>query len=871
MQERLFYSNVPMAPGHQIYLDRPQVHGLLEMAVQSPIVTVTAGAGYGKTQAVYSFVRKFNAITAWIQFSERDNLGERFWENFTRAVEFIDKGTAVKLRDLEFPDTDQKFERYMRVPNRDIYPDRKYLFVYDDFHLIRDPGVLRFLERSITTPFSNITSILISRTEPRINSIPLLSKGYLAQITEDDLRFTADETQEYFRLQQVDASPDAAATVCRDTEGWAFAIHLAALAIKKEPAGKRYAPSSVKANIFKLIESEVFSLISEDLRKFLIKISLIEHLSRDILSDIAGDTGVLEELERLGSFVRYDPYLNAWRVHHLFLEYLSGRQGELSEEEKREVYGKAARWCVENNLKIDAFSYYEKAGAYDEFLELSYTLPPILPNRMAAFLLEILERAPDSVFQENPLAYILQTRFLFTLKQFDRASAGLKEIITQLEAEASSPFNNRALTGCYTNLGVIGMITSMHTCDYNYVSCFERAYHYSRLSGHILTGPHTVLPLSSYLCRVSSPEKGEAERYNEAIAAMVPYISDANGGICYGLDDMAWAELAFFRADMASAEQMAYQALFKAQKKNQYEIASRALFYLIRINLFYGIPEKIEELLKLMEAQLEEERYLNRYTDYDIQTGWFYTHIGQPSRVASWLKNDFEESDLNPILFGQETLVRVKYYITQKQHIKALRLIENDKDEYGLGAFLFGKIGHKLIEAMCFYDMKDISWAISSLEEAYRLAAPNGLDMIFIEQGKRTRALVSAVLKRKCSIPRDWLEKILRLSSAYAKKLYTVAEKFRDEQYDDKALSVILSRREMLVFQGLSRGLTREELAEDENISINTVKSVIRSVYNKLGAVNRADAVRIATGMGILQNSDPVNDTLKHGKKFNNS
>jgi LuxR family maltose regulon positive regulatory protein len=140
-----------------------------------------------------------------------------------------------------------------------------------------------------------------------------------------------------------------------------------------------------------------------------------------------------------------------------------------------------------------------------------------------------------------------------------------------------------------------------------------------------------------------------------------------------------------------------------------------------------------------------------------------------------------------------------------------------------------------------------------ALEEAYALSAPNGLDVFFIEQGKRTRTLFTAILKDKgCSIPRDWLEKILRASSAYAKKLYVVAEKFRDMQYQDARAAVFLSRRELSVFKGLSRGLTREELAEEGDISINTVKSVIRSVYNKLGAVNRADAVRIGTGMGLL-------------------
>jgi LuxR family maltose regulon positive regulatory protein len=56
----------------------------------------------------------------------------------------------------------------------------------------------------------------------------------------------------------------------------------------------------------------------------------------------------------------------------------------------------------------------------------------------------------------------------------------------------------------------------------------------------------------------------------------------------------------------------------------------------------------------------------------------------------------------------------------------------------------------------------------------------------------------------------------------------------------------------MEILTGLSQGLTREELAVASSISVNTVKSVIRSIYNKMGAINRADAVRIATAMGIL-------------------
>ncbi|MDR1596464.1 MAG: LuxR C-terminal-related transcriptional regulator [Treponema sp.] len=874
MPERLFYSNVPVLPENQVYLERPQVYDLLEKAVKSPVVMVTAGAGYGKTQAVYSFVRKYNAVTVWLQLFERDNLGWRFWENFSRAFEFINRDFAEKLRKTDFPDTEQKFEQYLRIPNNDIDAVRKYIFVYDDFHLIHDPSVLRFIEHTVTTAFPNTSFILISRTEPGINTVPLLSKGYLTRISQDDLRFTPDETREYFRIQGLNVQSDVYTNVHRDTDGWAFAIHLAFLSIKSalqsaEAPNIHSVASSVKRNIFKLMESEIFSVVSENLRKFLIKISLIDQKTTDILSKLASPE-ILDELGRIGSFVHYNPYLNTWRIHHLFLEHLQKKQGELSAEEKREVYITAAEWCAENNFKMDALSYFEKAGAYDKFLEIVYSLPQLLPNRLAKFLLEILDRAPESLFRETPQASIVRMRILIVLERFEEASAGLLDIINRLEAEAPGIYNKRILKDCYANLGLIGFVTCLHTRDYSYVRYFERSCHYYEVSGRADTGFQPVAPLSSYLCRVNSAKGGEIERYIRATAEMVSYVSRTNKGISYGMDDLAWAELAFFRNEREQAEQMAYQALYKAQEKNQYEIVSRAVFYLIRINLFKGNFEKIENLLVILEAQLEEPDYVNRYIYYDIHTGWFYSHIGQPDRLASWLKNDFVESDLSSLSFGLEVMVRGKYHYVRGDYRKAVWVIEKYKSKYGLSGFLFGKLAHLIMKAICLNALKDIPGAIRALEKAYALALPNRLDMPFLEQGKITQSLFIATLNYKdCSIPRDWLERMLRSSSAYAKKLYVVSERFRNRQYEDAVPPVFLSRRELLVFKGLSRGLTREELAKEENVSINTVKSIIKSVYNKLGAVNRADAVRIATSMGILKNSDPESDNYRHGKKFN--
>ncbi|GHV87538.1 hypothetical protein AGMMS50255_8340 [Spirochaetia bacterium] len=103
-------------------------------------------------------------------------------------------------------------------------------------------------------------------------------------------------------------------------------------------------------------------------------------------------------------------------------------------------------------------------------------------------------------------------------------------------------------------------------------------------------------------------------------------------------------------------------------------------------------------------------------------------------------------------------------------------------------------------------------------------------------------------------LPVSWLEECRRNAAAYAKKLYAAAELFGGPAAENTgskrtaAIPAALSRRERAVLSHLSQGFTREEIAAAQGLSINTIKSTIRSIYNKLGALNQADAIRVAAG-----------------------
>jgi LuxR family maltose regulon positive regulatory protein len=869
---------MPLAPGNQVYLERPQIYRLLERQVKNPVVVVNAGAGYGKTHSVYAFVRGYRAFTIWMQFSERDNVSERFWENFTAMIATADRKAAEKLEKIDFPETDRQFERYLEIPLDEIPPVGRCIFVYDDFHLVRNPAVLRFMERSITSPFPNITSILISRTEPVIDLGKLHSRGRLGRVTEEDLRFSREEMLEYFRIQQITPPSQTVSSIYRDTEGWAFAVHLAGLSLKHAPPGAPYVSQAMRLNIFKLLESEIMASVSGDLRKFLIKLSLIDYLAPDLLLRIAsgGDAGgaaaagggitdtptgadsggaLLDEMERLISFISFDVYQNAYQIHHLFLEYLSEKQAELSEDEKRGVYRLAAEWCAANNQKANAVTYYEKAGDYEQLLDVVATMPPVLPDRTARMLLEIMERAPPEIYDRIAHAHVQRTGLYLTLELFDKSREELLAVIADLEGRPPSPAAYRTLTGCYNLLGFLGMNTCPYTRDYDYVHCFEKARRYYDLNRFETRPPMSMMPLCSYLCRVNSEEAGEMEKYIEAISASIPCTAMTLGGLGTGVDDLCRGELAFFRGDIAGAEQFFLRGLQNARKTDQFETESRALFYLLRISLARGNYEALGDALRQMEAQLAEEYYPTRFTNHDILTGWYYAHIGRTDRLAPWLKNDFEESDLNSIVFGLEVLVKAKYHFSEKRYPAALAVLESWETRNSRWTFVLGKIEKKALEAVCRYHLKDKDAAFAALAEACRLSLPNAVVMPFAELGKHMRALAHAALREKApSLPRDWLEKIRLQAAAYAKKLFAAAEQSRlpASPADPAQGMPRLSRREMGVLANLSQGMTQEEIAGISSISVNTVKSVVRSVYNKLGAVNKADAIRIAASRGLV-------------------
>ncbi|MCL2069584.1 MAG: LuxR C-terminal-related transcriptional regulator [Treponema sp.] len=826
------------------HFERSRLNQLFSEAVRHPLVLVCAGAGYGKTSAVYDFVTEHQIPTAWMQISERDNVAERFWENYAHAWSQIDAAFANAIGKIGFPGTDEKQSQYQALAHKFLSPLERRIFVVDDVHLLENPAILRLSERIVNNLVTGTTTIWISRCTPRGNMADMLSKGQIFNVSESDLCFTNNELANYFRRLGILPQPECLREVMQDTEGWAFAINLIARSYQKAPGYGGYLRNAMKTNIFRVMETEIWCELSERVQCFLVRLSLIDHLSFDLIELLTGgDLDLIAELERQNAYMRRDSFINAYLIHPLFLEFLSTKQVFLSDEQKRETYEISGQWCNINGFNIDALSYYEKIGDYGKIIALLYAMPAQMPYDIAKYCLGIFERAPEEAYDKVLYLALTHVRCSMRVGLWKKAT----ELAEYYEARflalpEESPFRNANLGGLYLLMSYLRNFLCLSDEVFDFDIYLEKFCQCKGIPDALRTHSTRVRVLGPWVNANGSSRKGAPEEYIKAVSRAAAYMPKIFAGFMSGEEELLRGELAFFQGELSVAEAFIAQALVKAREHRQFEIQHRALLYSIRLGIAQGNYLKAEDAIKEMKSQLNETEYTNRYVNYDIALALYYYAIGLQDKMPDSIKQNILPYSHPSFIENLENQLKIRYCYMSRNYPPALAYIREMKQRE---SYLFGRVAMLAMEACIHYKMKDKTKAFETLIEAYETASPNGIIMPFIELAKDMRTLSSSALKEAgMAIPRAWLEMINRKSASFAKRqAHAVAEYRQTNRLDG---SIVLSPRETEILRDLSHGLSRAEIAASRSLSINTVKMVINNIYSKLGAENVADLIRIA-------------------------
>lgn len=131
--------------------------------------------------------------------------------------------------------------------------------------------------------------------------------------------------------------------------------------------------------------------------------------------------------------------------------------------------------------------------------------------------------------------------------------------------------------------------------------------------------------------------------------------------------------------------------------------------------------------------------------------------------------------------------------------------------------------------------------AASHLERALTLAETDGLIRVFLDAGRGIRALLTVM------IAPDGPHASFRGTLLHRFDIQPTATWKAPEQ------QTRLTRSERAVLRYLPSHLTNEEIAQDLCLSVNTVKSHLRTLYRKLGVTSRREAIARALQLELLR------------------
>jgi LuxR family maltose regulon positive regulatory protein len=157
-----------------------------------------------------------------------------------------------------------------------------------------------------------------------------------------------------------------------------------------------------------------------------------------------------------------------------------------------------------------------------------------------------------------------------------------------------------------------------------------------------------------------------------------------------------------------------------------------------------------------------------------------------------------------------------------------------------------------VLHALAHQAQGDVPFALAPLERALTLAEPEGYVRIFVDEGPRMAELLTRMKAEGGRHQEYYTHKLL---AAFGKR--TSVHPFDTAQDKLSALSPQplvepLSERELEVLRLLGTELSGPEIARQLLVSLSTMRTHTRNIYNKLEVNNRRAAVRRAEELDLL-------------------
>ncbi|MGY1726400.1 LuxR C-terminal-related transcriptional regulator [Geodermatophilus sp. SYSU D01062] len=320
----------PPEPGEATVL-RPRLTTALSRAVQrSPLTLVSGPAGSGKTVLAASWARSRpdDDPVAWLTVDDYDDAAA-FWSYVVGALESVGLARAG-LSSLE-PGEPEPPGFVPSLAGRVAALPRPVTLVVDDADHVRDRSIGTGLDLLVRHSGGRLRLVLCARADPPVPLHQYRLAGTVSEIRADELAFTVDETRELFAAMGVPVSPEVARRLHGEAQGWAVGLRLAGAALAQGASPEHLVTSLAQddGSVAQYLFAEVLQRQPAPVRRFMLRVSVTAELWPDLVDRLCGrpiGRRVLAGLARANAFVEAAPGApGGYRVHPLFREMLQAQ------------------------------------------------------------------------------------------------------------------------------------------------------------------------------------------------------------------------------------------------------------------------------------------------------------------------------------------------------------------------------------------------------------------------------------------------------------------------------------------------------------------------------------------------------------------
>ncbi|MDL2253443.1 LuxR C-terminal-related transcriptional regulator [Ruminococcaceae bacterium OttesenSCG-928-I18] len=563
--------------------------------------------------------------------------------------------------------------------------------------------------------------------------------------------------------------------------------------------------------------------------------------------------------------------------------FLRSKSETLPEGETAALLAAAGNWYLDENMPWEAVNCFWQMRDYDRLVQSILQLPILRsPAEATNGMIEKLGHLPPFYRESNPLVdYCLGVLYLNGLR-VKKAKETFLRLLSRLEPVRGEKENQTLLGNVHMALGGISLLENRQ----DGLSHVKRAAEllpngcdiHSETLLSVRNNPVFFLPESSlnndsaliHPSAHNATEPGAPYRdlprgtatpplpaemqqmvdYHFAFAESVGRAANSGG---LGFDLLFAAEAHFYAGDLSRALEYAKRAVYKAQPAGRHDIACNAMALQARIFVYQGKMERAAEALNEVEESIDQYSVPEISPLHACCRGWYDLCLGKTERASQWVRL-LQKSNLgSPLEQGRDRLVCAQYQMANEDYAGAIDILlelDNVFQERGLWAV---RLACHLLKAECYLPLRQAHRATAELYAAYQMAYKNGITTVFAERGERIVPLLEIAEKQtEAPFEADWLKKVRREAVAYSKRISGMIKNHGERYSVSKTHIPSLTDREKEVLRHLSSGLSREEIGAQMGITVHGVKKHITSIYTKLGAVNRVDALHIAFVSGLI-------------------